>query len=429
MNHAPSRFPLAILMCAVCIGVGPGVSLAQPSPDPAAAPPTSPPDDAATPDDASGPAPDLSPERPAQAPVVSAAAGDEDDELRLLYKQAYAHLLAGRFEAAGAAFSAVAARATDPGLQAAAGELGRLAETLAVQGVRFVRTRSPSEGSLAEEDRTAGRTSFVISTTTASLYAGVVLIDLLDQGGDFRPVVGILLGTTAAGFLGSYYGSRHMAIAQSTSDAYSLGISLGVGNGLLLSLGLLDDVDDNETELVQGTTLAAMAAAGAGGLLLAHSSRPTRGQVTFTSLTSTLGISTVGLGLLVLQPDIDGDTILLALAGGLDAGALAGVAFAPQLQWSLARARLTGLGTFLGALTGWGVAALASGVNVDDSDSVARAWGASTMAGMWGGFALTAYLTRNMAPDRRFLDDSETSALVTPLMVPGGVGLGLSGRF
>lgn len=371
--------------------------------------------------------------QPAPSPPAAAEIAP-DEAIRAAYDGAFAALLAGHFDAAIAGFGQVAASSPDPEQRAAARELQRLALVLSAQRVRFVVELAPSAAGPAGmvepakrdwEDPAAGRTSFVISTTLASVYGGVVLMDLLDAD-DAQSGAGLLMTSTALGFLGSYYGSRGRAISEAQADAYSLGLSLGAGNGLLLAFAA--DLDDT-SESVQMLTFGSMVAGGLGGLWLARESRPTRGQVMVTNITATLGFATAGLGLLVLQPDIDdGDAVLWTLVGGLDAGAAIGIAMAPQIEWSLARARLTGLGAFLGGLTAWGSAVLISGTDIEGS-RLGRIWSGSALAGLWAGFGLSAYFTRRMEPDPRYLDRAAAPALMTPTVVPGGLGLALSGSF
>ena len=356
-----------------------------------------------------------------------------DRDMRARYDQAFGALLAGQLEAAAASFEAIARDTRDPEMRAAARELARFARVSLAQktghgsapAATIPTQDTGGAGQDSDDDTTAGRTSFVISTTLSSVYAGVVLIDAFDID-SFRPGVALTLGTTAAGFAGSYLGSKGLRITEAMSDAYSLGIALGVGNSLLMS-GPLDLYDSSED--VQILNLAAMALGGTTGLVLARSGDPTRAQVSFSSISSLLGIATVGLGLGILQPDADddGDTILLLLAAGLDGGVLAGMAASRSLDWSLSRTRLVGLGAFLGALAGFGSVALLTGVD-DADDTTARLWATSTLAGMWGGFALSAYLSRDMRPDRRYREP-DRSLTLAPTPLRGGLGLSVGGRF
>ena len=382
--------------------------------------------------------------QPADAPVpadgLAPAPAPENDDARAVYDAAFAALLAGNLDAAQRGFSDAAARMADPELRAAARELSRLAATLQARRIRLITDagaappsalprepeRTPDYGDA--EDRTAGRTSFIISTTLASVYGGVVLVDLLDIGNSFRPPVATILGATGVGFLGSYYGSRGAHITEAMADAYTLGMGLGVGNALLLAspLGLADS-----SEHMQSFALGGLVLGSGAGMLLADRARPTRGQVQLASLGSALGIATTGLGLAITQPDIsDGDTLLLLLAGGLDAGLVGGMVMAPRLDWSLSRTRLVSLGGFLGALVGWSGVALMTGTD-DVDDDTGRLWGVTTLAGLWGGVGLAAHLTRDMAPDHRFHtnDRPASSTMLTPAAIPGGMGMALSGSF
>ena len=62
-------------------------------------------------------------------------------------------------------------------------------------------------------------------------------------------------------------------------------------------------------------------------------------------------------------------------------------------------------------------------------DSGVRAVTATTLAGMWGGFGLGAYFTRNMAPAERFRADPPPVAIAPITFDEGGAGLSLTGRF
>lgn len=386
---------------------------------------------------ADAPAPAPADDAPAPAPADDAPA--PADDAPAVYDAAFAALLAGHLDAAQRGFSDAAARIADPELRAAARELARLAMTLQEQHIRLVAEAGAAPPSALPrepaatpdyrdaEDRTAGRTSFVISTTLASVYGGIVLVDLLDLSDGFRPTVATVLGATGVGFLGSYYGTRGAHITEAMADAYSAGLGLGVGNALLLAvpLGLNDS-----SEQFQGVALGGLVLGGAAGLVLADRVRPTRGQVQIATLGSSLGIATTGLGLLITQPDdIETDTLLLLLAGGLDAGLVGGMVMAPRLDWSLSRTRLVSLGGFLGALVGWSGAALLTGTDVDAD--IGTLWGVTTLAGLWSGVGLAAHLTRDMAPDRRFQTQGglTSSAMITPAAIPNGMGLALSGSF
>lgn len=275
-----------------------------------------------------------------------------------------------------------------------------------------------------------GRDNFIFSSTLVGLYSGVVLVDVLDAGNDFAPVVASLAGGASLGFGASFLGTRDRSLSRSTSDAYSVGLTLGAANGLLVSAALMSERDmENESEAVQVSTLAGMVLGGAGGVWMGHAFKPTRGQVAFASLMSILSGATTGLGLLITRPDIDNDTSVYLMTAGLDAGLVAGSVFAPKIDWSLGRGNLVRLGAVLGAATGWSAALLTSGTEVRDDDSVARAWGIGTLVGMWGGFALTTFMSRDMLRDPGFVAKPRSLTVLTPMALPRGAGLSLSGRF
>ncbi len=377
------------------------------------------------------------PAPPAPAPVESTPAADPAP-LVALYDSAFAALVAGDFATAIPGLEQVARESVVPDTRAAATALLRLARELAARQITFVARAPGAAPTPAEptglthadkvEDRDAGRTTFIVSTTLVSTYSGVVLLDLLDVN-DFRPGILVVVGGTAAGLLGSLYGSRGKTITASMGDAYTLGLGLGVGNGLLLAwpLGL-----DSNHEHVETFALGAMAAGGAAGMLLADKVKPTQAQVNVTGTMAVLGIATTGLGLGILQPDsLDADSFLLIMAGGLDVGTAVGMSIAPKLDWSLSRARLAYLGAFLGALGGWAAAALATGAEGDED--TARVWSAATLGGMWAGFGLAAHFTRHMAPDKRFGAPAAKTArrdvMVTPTLVRDAPGFAISGLF
>ena len=397
---------------------------AQPSEGAPAPPPAQP-----TPSPAQPTPPPAQPAQPLAQPAQPVPTSDTADVIAA-YDQAFAALLAGEFQKAAVGFRAVAARSVEADRRAASRELARLADGLIARGAKL-RLKSPGQTApatraIADDDQPdAGRAGFIVTTTLASTYAGVYLLDILNTS-DFRAAVLVITGTTAAGFIGSLYGSSGKTITAGTADAYSLGISMGVGNALLLAfpLGL-----DSSTESVQTTVIGGMVLGGVAGMIMGDRARPTRAQVGFTGTTATLGLATAGLGLVVAQPDTSADTVLLVLAGGLDAGAGLGLGLAGNLDWSPGRQRLTSLGAFLGALAGWATAALLTGTS-SSGDTTSRAWAGSTLVGMWGGFGLSTYLTRHMKPDPRFAPAKPTvEAQVAPMLIGHAPGLAISGSW
>lgn len=377
---------------------------------------------AAQPADPSVPA--IPADRPAP-PLPTASPAQRD------YDEAFAALLAGRMATAIAGFDRVATAATGD-LAASAAELGRLARQLQARRVRFVVAAAPSDPPATApitdapddgDQKSSGRVSFVVYSTLAGIYAGATLVDVSDVD-DFRTGTLMLVGSTGAGFLASWLASRDRDISPAMADSYATGLLVGVGNGLLLAspLGL------DSSEEVLGIGLAGMAVGGALGLGISDRARPTVGQSIFVSTMGVMGFATTGLGMLVVANDnLDEDVALGLLAGGLDAGAAAGMAIAPRLTWSRSRARLTQLGALLGGLAGLGVAAIITGE--PDSDSEARLMAAATLGGMWAGFGAAVKLTDDMSPDPRFAAAGADSLAVAPAMIRDAPGLLVGGRF
>ncbi|MBK9037515.1 MAG: hypothetical protein IPL61_40765 [Myxococcales bacterium] len=339
------------------------------------------------------------------------------------YREGYAALIAGDFATARAKLTTAAQLALDPELRGAARELARLADDLAGRQARLVFGGAADGADDDGEDPADGRTSFVVSTTLASLYAGVVLVDLSDTG-DVRSGAALVLGATAAGFLGSFFGSRGRSISGGMAEGYSTGMLIGAINGLLLA----DPLGADTSERFQMAVLSGLVLGGGAGLLYGDSARPTRGQMSFVGTMATLGIASAGLGLIVTNPDVSSDTVLYTMTAGLDLGAGAGLVLGKDLTWSSGRARLVWLGALLGGVAGFGTALLIGGN--DTGDELGRATAGIALAGTWGGFALAAHLTRSMRPDRRYLRPPLAAQVqVTPLAMPHGAGVGVAGAW
>lgn len=364
---------------------------------------------------------------PSSPPAASPSEGQS------AYNAGFAALVQGRFEAAITDFDGVAASSSDADQRAAARELARLARQLRQRRIRFVAEDAAPGAAVAtavreipEDDRPdAGRVELIGSTTLAAFYSGFVL-DAIIEVDDFRTGALVVTGTTAAGFVASLLGTSGRTVTGGMADAYTLGLGLGVTNALLLAEPA--GADDDKSFLSVG--LGGMAVGGGAALLMASQTHPTRGQVSLTGTLSILGISSVGLGLGVADPsDIDSDTVLLLLDGGLDLGAAAGIALAPRIEWSSSRARLVSLSMFLGALAGVSASAIAAGE--PDTDRDARIYSGATLAGLWAGFGLGVHFTRHMAPDPRFRtsDALDSVAAIVPTRMPGGGGLAVAGTF
>ncbi len=361
----------------------------------------------------------------AGAPAVMPVAPDvppppAEDPAQATYREGYAALVAGDFTTARAKLTTAAETAVDPELRGAARELARLADELGARQARLVFGAAALHDDGAE-DPADGRTSFVATTTLASLYAGVVLIDITNNGDSVRAGAALILGSTAAGFLGSFYGSRGRSITGGMAEGYSNGLLIGTANGLLLA----DPLGADTSEAFQMSVLVGMAVGAGGGMLYGDAVRPTRGQMSFVGTLATLGIASAGLGLVVANPDVSADTVLYTMTAGLDLGAAAGLVMGKDLTWSSARARLVWLGALLGGVAGFGGSLLIGGG--DGGSDFGRAAAGITLAGTWGGFALATHLTRDMRTDRRYR--AAPMVQLAPMAVPRGAGLGVAGAW
>jgi len=356
---------------------------------------------------------------------------------RAQFDAAFDAMTRGDFAAAVVGFRAVLATTGDPELRGAANQLGRLADDLARRGGRLTFGAAPGTvppvgevvGVSEDDEVDGGRASFVVTTTIAALYSGVVLIDLLDSE-DVRSGTLVVMGSTAVGLLGSIYGTSGRTMTGGMADAWSLGLSVGAGNALLLAspIGLFD-TDTNQSEKIQTFVLGATWGAATAGLVLADRIRPTRAQVNVTGTFGVMGLASTLLSLAIVQPDdLDGDTFLTLTAVGLDAGLGVGAGFASKLDWSLSRARYVGLSAFLGAVAGGGTSLLLFADSGDNNSG--RLAAGITLAGLWGGFFLGNHLTRDMAPDYRFRRVAATaSALVAPTVIRDAPGVAVVGAF
>jgi hypothetical protein len=372
--------------------------------------------------------------QPDAAPPPVAPVGDAE------FKAAFDAMTRGDFATAAAGFRTVAQLAADPELRGAAIQLGRLADEYARRGGRLSFDAGPGArlpgGPLRtrevvneDDEPDGGRTTFIVTTTLASLYTGVVAIDLTNTD-DIRGGTLLVMGSTAAGLVGSIYGTKGRPMTGGMADAYGLGMMVGVGNALFLSgpIGLFDSGVNNQSEKIQLFVLGSAWGGATAGLLAADAIKPTRAQVSVAGTIGVMGLASTLLGLAMIQPDdLDGDTFLLITAAGLDVGLGAGAAFASKLDWSLNRARLVGLSAFLGALAGGGTSLLLIGE--DGNENSGRLAAGITLAGLWGGFALGAHLTSDMAPDYRFRRHTGTNAMLAPTPMKNGAGLSLVGTF
>jgi hypothetical protein len=390
-----------------------GAAVAQPGPGPSATTgETSPP-----------------PTEPAVSPP--SATPVDPPELRAAYDAAFAELLVGNWPIAAAAFADIANRSVEDERRGAASELARFAREMDDRGE-------------SGPQRQSGRADFVVTTTLASFYSSFVLVDLFGVS-DEKNATLLVTGTTLGGFGASLFLTNGRKITDSMAAGYGAGLAIGLGNGLLLSapLGIdpdadcssdpligCDDGEVNQNFLLFG--LGSMAAGGAAGMYLAYRYDPTAPQARFTALMGVNGLITMGLGMIIADPDDPSDkTVLGLLAAGLDIGVVAGGYFARKLDWSSSRLTYVTLSEFLGGLTAGAIAV----VSFDDEEgggADGQVAAAIVLGGVWGGFALSTYLTRDMKPHARYrtAKAAKPPVAITPFVTEhGGRGISLAGSF
>ncbi len=346
------------------------------------------------------------------------------------YERAFELMVAGKYAEAATLFESIGTRTTHAELYASSRELARLAR-------RMAEAHGGTSAGTTAVHFDDGRIEFVVSTTLATFYSGFFLTDIFDVT-DFRAQALMVTGVTAAGFAGSLLLTSGKRIPGSMAEAYTLGLWSGLANGLLLApvLGIKAgssssaDGDVNENYTTFG--LVTMAVGGVAGAYVGHQIEPTRGQVRLSGTLGINGVATTGLMLAIIQPSgLDGETVAALLAGGLDIGIGAGALLSPQINWSTSRTSLVGLSEFLGALGGFTFAAIVLGGDGANSDNEGRLAAASVLTGMWGGFALGTFFTRDMAPDVRF-EGAAQAALhwqLAPIVSGRSTGVGIVGLF
>ncbi len=346
------------------------------------------------------------------------------------YDEAFEAMIEGDYETALAGFEHAASHSADSDTRAAARELARLARSLGEADPAAApppALKDPGDPPaaveptpIAEDDRPdAGRIQFVASTTSASLYGGIVLAVLAETGGDSSIL--LATGVTGAGFGLSLAASSRLRLTQGVADAYGLGLSLGAIDGLLV--GLAVDASARETLVM---SVGGMVAGGFAGYQLGQLGDPTSGQVRLTTNLSGLGAATAGLGLATVQPDISARSVSLIILGGMNAGAVSGILAGRNLDWSRSRADLVLLSTSLGGLAGIAISAATLGGLDDGQERIAAG---TVLAGLWGGFGLGALFTRNMEPSERYTLERQRVSLAPISFEDGGAGLSLVGSF
>jgi hypothetical protein len=260
------------------------------------------------------------------------------------------------------------------------------------------------------------------------LFGGLVIVDQRDIEDPGIATVSVV-GTAAAGAGLGYLTADTLSVDRGQAHAAWVGMMVGAANGGLLAkpAGYSDD-HEQWGPFVLGTT----ALGGAAAFGVALKADLTTGQSLFTTTLAASGIASTMLGVAVaqsgeLQAD---DSALVALAIGLDAGAVAGLALSPMVTWSQRRARYVATATLIGAGAGISGGAILTGDSKD-----ARTIGTGGLIGLWGGMLAGITLTSGWEPDPRYQEKTAPAAApappytVLPAVGDGQFGLVMAGGF
>ena len=273
-----------------------------------------------------------------------------------------------------------------------------------------------------------GDLEVIVDFAALGVLGGITLIDARDLGDQGTGTLLVMSGAIAGGATGWILADR-MQPTRADGHATTMGMSLGLLNGALLLVPL--HLDDSSEEVLP-TLLVGGTAGALGGLALGRALDLTSGQTMFATNLAVLGLGTSALASALINRDDDLDRgEMTALVVGLDAGAIAGLALAPKVDWSYRRARFVGVatlaGTFLGTMLGTALAtdkASDGRTNTDEDLAVI-----GVLVGMWGGFVGGIGLTSDWTPDPRFARPATPAVTATPLVGSGRYGLALSGQF
>ncbi len=261
------------------------------------------------------------------------------------------------------------------------------------------------------------------------ILGSIALIDARDLRDEGTGTLLVMAGAASGAGVG-YMLSENLRPSRADGHATTMGLTLGMLNGalLLVPLGLADSSEEVLPTLLAGGTAGAL-----GGLAIARGMNLTAGQATFATNLSLLGLGTSALvGALVDQDgELDGSEMTTLLIG-LDGGAAAGILLAPRIDWSYRRARMVGIASMIGFMSGSLIAtAISNGERTDgtasgDPDPDAIAGG--LLAGMWGGFLIGAKLSSDWDPDPKF-GPRKNPVAIAPLATASTVGVSIGGSF
>lgn len=212
----------------------------------------------------------------------------------------------------------------------------------------------------------------------------------------------IMLGGVFGGGAGGYLLTEKYDVDAGAAHATTIGLLAGTANGALLIKPTLEG--DYEADEVMGLIFLGSAFGAGAGFAYGQAADLTEGQATFLGNAVLLGTSTAALTAILGSRNGQYDSWENGtLALGLDAGLIGGALLAPHLDWSKRRSRIVLAGTVLGALAGGMVAGLTTKKdNATESNNKDDVVAGCMTAGLWAGFGLGIYMTRDDDPDPKY---------------------------
>jgi hypothetical protein len=259
-----------------------------------------------------------------------------------------------------------------------------------------------------------GRGRLVLWSAAYGIWLGIATDILFEIDGERAVVLPPLLG------LGAGLGLSLAATSNfqlTVGEAYTIitGLDYGSFNGALWAGGF-----DLDSKGVVGATVATSIAATSIGVLVANTKSPSAGDIEVVRsglLWGTIGgfltVATIGPS---LTNDISAQSVLKLTALSMDAGFVAGVAFANYYDLSKNRVLMIDAGALTGGLAGGGIAWLLAGTGSDGQVIAGAALG-----GMLLGIGVAAYATRDL--------DAQNVGIAAAPTVPALLSRDAAGRW
>ncbi|NMO17692.1 hypothetical protein HPC49_22160 [Pyxidicoccus fallax] len=359
---------------------------------------------------AQAPATPRTPEAPAESSTVSApplvgtpeacSASAESD-----YTAGFDALVEGRDREALESFERVLSACPQ---HPYATELLRLARTRLIPGGRLAAAAASERGPEGRSD--SGLAAMTVVQTLHGAAQGILLCAIAECSAQ---------GVAAASVLGAGAGAATvllLAKGSGVTSGQAAAINSGTVWGFWFGIASLLAFDLGGDDAI-GTVMLGGAGFTGVGILLALTARPTAGQVSMAN-SGALWTGVVTALLLATSDSDDTETFFAVELGATAAGLVVLGALSTTFEVSRGRMLIIDAGGIIGGLLGAASTFVLAGENAGDEILV------GTAAGVVGGLALTAYLTRDFDTP-----DAPQAVLTPTLLGRDGMGLAVVGRF